>query len=27
MPRSVWSTTRHCCRCSASCARPSFVMR
>ncbi len=26
-PRSVSSTTCHCCRWSASCERPSFVMR
>ncbi len=27
IPRSVPSTTCHCCRCAASCARPSLVIR
>ena len=27
IPRKVLSTTFHCCRCAASCARPSFVIR
>ena len=27
MPRRVSSTAFHCCRCAASCARPSLVMR